>query len=115
MSIIHRNAERPAPDRLLTDIADYVLDYQATSEEARNIARYCLMDTLGCGFEALEYPACTKMLGRLDEHQEADEQEREIGERHQPQRFAGRRLGIVARGHAAETVGTRVGSGLGAT
>ena len=24
------------------------------------------MDTLGCGFEALEYPACTKLLGPID-------------------------------------------------
>jgi 2-methylcitrate dehydratase len=63
MSIIHRNAERPAPDRLLTDIADYVLDYRATGEEARSIARYCLMDTLGCAMLALGYPACTKLLG----------------------------------------------------
>ena len=59
----HRNAERPAPDRLLTEIADYVLGYARTSAEARRIARYCLMDTLGCGILALGYPACTKLLG----------------------------------------------------
>jgi len=63
MSLIHRNAQRPAPDRLLTDIADYVLDYRADGAEARRIARYCLMDTLGCGILALGYPACTKLLG----------------------------------------------------
>ena len=28
-------------------------------------ARYCLIDTLGCGLEALEYPACTKLLGPI--------------------------------------------------
>jgi 2-methylcitrate dehydratase len=58
-----RNAERPAPDALLTEIADYVLDGGAASAEARRIARYCLMDTLGCGILALGFPACTKLLG----------------------------------------------------
>ena len=64
MSLIgSRNSERPAPDRLLTDIADYVLEFSAQGNEARRIARYCLMDTLGCGILALSYPACTKLLG----------------------------------------------------
>jgi len=58
-----RDARRPAPDLLLTQIADYVLDFPADSAEARTIARYCLMDTLGCGMLALEFPACTKLLG----------------------------------------------------
>jgi 2-methylcitrate dehydratase len=56
---------RPAPDKVLTDIADYVTKYRIASPEAYDTARYCLMDTLGCGFEALEYPACTKLLGPL--------------------------------------------------
>ena len=56
---------RPAPDRVLTDIADYAARYEISSSEAYETARYCLMDTLGCGFEALEYPACTKLLGPL--------------------------------------------------
>ena len=34
-----------------------------TSDEAYDTARYCLMDTLACGFQALKYPACTKLLG----------------------------------------------------
>ena len=54
---------RPAPDKVLVDIADYVCDYLVTSKEALDTARYCLMDTLGCGLEALSYPACTKLLG----------------------------------------------------
>jgi 2-methylcitrate dehydratase len=54
---------RPQPDKVLTDIADYVTQYSVTSRDAYDTARYCLMDTLGCGFEALEYPACTKLLG----------------------------------------------------
>ncbi len=54
---------RPKPDKVLVHIADYVTRYSIKSREAYEIARYCLMDTLGCGFEALEYPACTKLLG----------------------------------------------------
>lgn len=54
---------RPDPDQVLVDIADYVTDYLVTSNEALDTARYCLMDTLGCGLEALSYPACTKLLG----------------------------------------------------
>jgi 2-methylcitrate dehydratase len=55
--------ERPQPDRVLADIADYVLNYKIKSELAWKTAHYCLLDTLGCGFEALGYPACTKLLG----------------------------------------------------
>src|SRR5215813_11372978 len=56
---------RPKPDRVLVDIADYVAGHEVKSAEAYNTARLCLMDTLGCGLEALEYPACTKLLGSL--------------------------------------------------
>src|ERR1041385_5860372 len=56
---------RPAPDKVLTDIADYVTQYRIASPEAYQTARFCLMDTLGCGFEAREYPACTKLLGPI--------------------------------------------------
>lgn len=55
--------ERPAADQVLTDIADYVLNYRIESEKALATAFYCFLDTLGCGFEALTYPACTKLLG----------------------------------------------------
>ncbi len=54
---------RPEPDKGLVDIADYVCDYEIRSAEAYDTARNCLMDTLGCGLEALGYPACTKLLG----------------------------------------------------
>jgi 2-methylcitrate dehydratase len=56
-------AKRPDPDRLLVEIAEYVLDYRVDSELAYDTARWCLMDTLACGFQALQYPACTKLLG----------------------------------------------------
>jgi 2-methylcitrate dehydratase len=58
-------AARPAPDAVITDIVDYVLDFEISSELAYDTARYCLIDTLGCGLEALEYPACTKLLGPI--------------------------------------------------
>src|SRR6478736_2627212 len=56
---------RPKPDKVLTLIADYASKYQVKSAEAYETARYCLMDTLGCGLEALEYPACTRLLGPI--------------------------------------------------
>jgi 2-methylcitrate dehydratase len=56
---------RPKPDAVLTSIADYATKYKVTSKEAYETARYCLIDTLGCGLEALEYPACTKLLGPI--------------------------------------------------
>ena len=58
-----RSAERPDPDQVLVDIAEYVCNYDVDSELAFETARYCLMDTLACGFQALDYPACTKLLG----------------------------------------------------
>ncbi len=53
----------PKADALLEDIADYVIDYKAETPNARETARYCLMDSLGCAVLALSYPACTKILG----------------------------------------------------
>jgi 2-methylcitrate dehydratase len=54
---------RPAPDKVMIDIADYAANYIPNSKEAIDTARYCLMDTLGCGLLALRYPECTKHLG----------------------------------------------------
>jgi 2-methylcitrate dehydratase len=56
---------RPKPDKVLVDIADYATNYKITSKEAYETARNCLIDTLGCGLEALSYPACTKLLGPI--------------------------------------------------
>ena len=63
MSHDYKSAQRPAPDQVLVNIADYALSYQVTSEAAYETAYYCLMDTLACGFQALKYPACTKLMG----------------------------------------------------
>jgi 2-methylcitrate dehydratase len=58
-----KSTRRPDPDKVLQAIADYVADVQIDSDLALSTARYCLMDTLACGFQALNYPACTKLLG----------------------------------------------------
>lgn len=55
--------QTPEPDAVLTAIADYALSYRISSNAAYETAYYCLMDTLACGFRALQYPACTKLLG----------------------------------------------------
>jgi 2-methylcitrate dehydratase len=62
MSTSNSNLQ-PRPDRVITSIADYVLNYRIKSALAYQTARYCLLDALGCGLEALRYPACTKLLG----------------------------------------------------
>jgi 2-methylcitrate dehydratase len=56
---------RPPFDELLLQIADYVVSFEVSSAEAYDTARYCLMDTLGCGLLALNYPACAKLLGPI--------------------------------------------------
>ena len=61
----HISNERPAPDKVLADIADYALGYKIESDLAYTTAQHCLVDTLGCGLEALEYSACTRLLGPI--------------------------------------------------
>ena len=61
----HISNVRPKPDKVLVDIANYVSKKAITSKQAYETARYCLIDTLGCGLEALEYPACNKLLGPI--------------------------------------------------
>ncbi|MEE8539524.1 MAG: bifunctional 2-methylcitrate dehydratase/aconitate hydratase [Woeseiaceae bacterium] len=58
-----RSARRAEPDRLLVDIAEYVCETDIDSKLAFETAHYCLLDTLACGFQALDYPACTRLLG----------------------------------------------------
>lgn len=62
---IHISNERPQPDKVLVDIADYVLNFKIENDLAWKTAHYCLLDTIGCGLEALTYPACTKLLGPI--------------------------------------------------
>ena len=56
---------RPKPDKVIADIVDYVTQSKLASKTAFETARHCLLDTLGCGLEALSYPACTKLLGPI--------------------------------------------------
>ncbi|HEY7996784.1 MAG TPA: bifunctional 2-methylcitrate dehydratase/aconitate hydratase [Steroidobacteraceae bacterium] len=58
-----KSAQRPDPDAVLTAIASYARNAKIDSSAAYETARYCLMDTLACGFQALKYPACRKLLG----------------------------------------------------
>lgn len=58
---------RPHYDKELVTIADYIANYKITSPEAYSTARYCLMDALGCAMLALQYPACTRLLGPIVE------------------------------------------------
>ena len=52
-------------DQEIVDIVDYALNFEITSDLAYETAYNCLLDTVGCGLEALEYPACTKLMGPL--------------------------------------------------
>ena len=61
--VIVRSAKRADWDQALVDIANYVCNYEVESDLAFETAHYCLMDTLACGFQALDYPACTKLMG----------------------------------------------------
>lgn len=58
---------RPEPDAVITEIADYVINYEVKSAEAYKTAKNCLMDTLGCGILALNFPECVGMLGPIVE------------------------------------------------
>tara|TARA_B100001109_G_scaffold178699_1_gene146413 strand:+ start:432 stop:1883 length:1452 start_codon:yes stop_codon:yes gene_type:complete len=56
---------RPGFDELISEIAKYVSSYEIKSDLALDTARNCLVDTIGCGLLALQFPACTKMLGPI--------------------------------------------------
>ena len=53
----------PETDNVIARIADYAVNYQPDSELALDTARLCLMDSIGCALLAMDYPACTKLLG----------------------------------------------------
>ncbi len=58
-----KSAQRPQADAVLAAIAAYAREFHIGSALAYETARYCLMDTLACGFQALRYPACRRLLG----------------------------------------------------
>ena len=62
---LHVKKNNQKPDEILVNIANYVFDYKIKSNEALETAKNCLIDTLGCGLEALDYPACVKHLGPI--------------------------------------------------
>ncbi|WP_199744179.1 bifunctional 2-methylcitrate dehydratase/aconitate hydratase [Legionella sp. km772] len=63
MSHFVENNVKPDYDQVISDIADYVLNKKIDSALAYETARLCLMDTLGCGILALNFPECTKLMG----------------------------------------------------
>lgn len=68
MSVHHgESALRPAPDKVLTDIADYIHNYKIDSDLAFETARLNLIDTIGCGLEGLRFPECANLLGPVVE------------------------------------------------
>lgn len=54
-----------SPDQVLVDIVDYVLKYDIQSPQAYETACHSLIDALGCALEALDYPACRRLLGPI--------------------------------------------------
>jgi 2-methylcitrate dehydratase len=50
-------------DSVIAQIADYAVNYDPTSDLALDTARLTLMDSIGCALLAMDYPACTKLLG----------------------------------------------------
>lgn len=65
MSATVDSSIRPEPDKVLEDIADYVCDFEINSDLALRTARHCLIDTLGCGFLALKFPECSRLMGPI--------------------------------------------------
>ena len=59
------DATRPEYDNLISHLAEYAVNYEVESSLALETARYCLMDTIGCGLLALKYQQCTKLLGPI--------------------------------------------------
>ena len=75
-----RSADRQDFDKIIQNLADYVLDFDpATSKEAMETSRYCLMDSVSCSLLALDFPACVKLLGPVVEGAELKGGARVIG------------------------------------
>jgi 2-methylcitrate dehydratase len=64
---VGESTHRPEADQVLRDIADYVHSYKVESDLAFETARLCLIDTIGCGLEALRFPECARLLGPVVE------------------------------------------------
>ena len=61
------SAERPQSDKVLTEISDYIHDFKSYPDLAIETARLCLIDTVGCGLEALRFKHCANLLGPVVE------------------------------------------------
>src|SRR5699024_12869260 len=65
MYVMSKSNKENSTDEILNEIEDYVINGEIDSEEAYSKAHYVLIDSLGCGNLALEYPECTKLLGTI--------------------------------------------------
>lgn len=63
MTMSHIENAAPPPDAVLVQIADYVCSSASFNETAFATARLCLLDSLGCALLALEFPACSRLIG----------------------------------------------------
>ena len=52
-------------EKIIIDIADYILSDPQFSQEAYSNAHFCLLDSMACALHALQFPACTKLLGPI--------------------------------------------------
>jgi 2-methylcitrate dehydratase len=66
-SSVPAHAPKQAYDNEILDIANYVHNYKIDSDLALDTSRFILLDTLGCGLEALRFPQCTALLGPIVE------------------------------------------------
>jgi aconitate hydratase 2/2-methylisocitrate dehydratase/2-methylcitrate dehydratase len=62
---VNTNNARPDFDKVILELANYAHSYEPKSQLAIDTAHLCLLDTLGCGFLALRYPECTKLMGPI--------------------------------------------------
>lgn len=60
---VSATAARPPFDAITRDIARYASRYRVTRPLARETAHLCLLDALGCAFEARGSPDCMKLVG----------------------------------------------------
>jgi len=56
-------AQARQTDSVIATIADYAVNYKPDSVLALDTARLTLMDSIGCALLAMDYTACTKLLG----------------------------------------------------
>lgn len=70
LSLSHTNI-KPPTDHLIDKITDYVHDKEITSQLAIDTARWCLLDTIGCGLASLKFKQARDLIKPMF-HQEQE-------------------------------------------